>query len=417
MNRRVVVTGMGAVTPVGKDVASSWESIISSRSGVVSTVGLFDWAEDFSAKAVANVKTGQGKDELVMEDYISTKEQSRSSRFINLGMIAVEQAVEDSGIDALDEHKKQDVGVLIASGMGGLMSLESNAILLAEKRKSSPFFLPGALINLMPGKAAIKYGFGGPNFSIVSACASGGHAIGEAAKYIQYGRTDLMVCGGAEATICRLGWGGFVALRALSTSFSQTPEVSSRPWDKARDGFVMGEGAGVLILEEYEHAKARNANIYGEFLGYGVTCDAYHITAPETGGKGAKRAMKMALDDASLNVDDISYINAHGTSTPLGDEAEFKAVYEVFGSDIVMSSTKSATGHLLGAAGAVEAVFSIQAMNNDIVPPTINLDDISENCTTIDLCPNFAQDRKITNVMSNNFGFGGTNSSLIFGKV
>ena len=333
-------------------------------------------------------------------------------------MAAAQQAIEDAGWTPTDEEALTRTGVLLGSGIGGLESIQDSAITVHERgpRRVSPFFIPSALINLLSGQVSIKFGFKGPNHAVVTACATGAHAIGDAARLIELGDADVMVAGGAEAAICRLGVAGFAASRALSTAFNDEPKKASRPWDKARDGFVMGEGAGALILEELEHAKLRGAKIYGEGKGYGLSGDAHHITAPAYDGDGGFRAMKMALDRAKLNCGDIDYINAHGTSTPLGDEIELGAVRRLFGDDayeLSMSSTKSSIGHLLGAAGAVEAIFGLLAMKDCVVPPTLNLDDPSEGCD-LDLVPHEAKERSVGAVMSNSFGFGGTNASLVF---
>ena len=340
--------------------------------------------------------------------------------FIHFAIAAATQAVEDAGWVPENEHQRQRTGVLIGSGIGGLPSIEAATLLLHEKgpRRLSPFFIPSCLINLAAGQVSIRFGFKGPNHSVVTACSTGAHAIGDAARMIMWGDAEVMVAGGSEAAISRLGIAGFAAARALSTGFNDQPERASRPWDKARDGFVMGEGAGIVVLEDLEHAKARGANIRAEFAGYGMSGDAYHITAPAPDGDGACRSMRAALDSAGMAVDEIDYINAHGTSTPLGDEIELSAVKRVFGDAayrLSMSSTKSAIGHLLGAAGAVEAIFSILAITNDTVPPTLNLENPSDGCD-IDLVANEAKQRPVRAALSNSFGFGGTNASLIFKK-
>lgn len=338
--------------------------------------------------------------------------------FIVYGLVAAEQAVADSGWEVDSEEEAWRTGVLIGSGIGGLAEISSNAIIVNDgrARRLSPFFIPASLINLVSGHVSIRNGFKGPNHAVVTACSTGAHAIGDAARIIMWDDADVMVAGGAEAAICPLGMAGFCAARALSTNFNDNPESASRPWDKDRDGFVMGDGAGIVILEEFEHAKARGARIYAEVVGYGMSGDAHHITAPAENGDGAYRCMSAALKRAGMNLEDIDYVNAHGTSTPLGDEIELGAVKRVFGDharNISMSSTKSAIGHLLGAAGAVEAIFSILAMNNSVVPPTLNLENPSDGCD-IDLVPHQPKERKVRAVLSNSFGFGGTNASLVF---
>jgi len=352
------------------------------------------------------------------DSFVPPKDQRKMDSFIIFAMGAASQAIEDSGWKPEDEEARQRTGVMIGSGIGGLEAIYDTSIILHEKgpRRVSPFFIPSALINLASGHVSIKYGFKGPNHSVVTACSTGAHAIGDGARLIALDDADVMVAGGAEAAICRLGVAGFAAARALSTGFNDTPERASRPWDKDRDGFVMGEGSGVVVLEELEHAKKRGARIYGEVIGYGMSGDAHHITAPSEDGNGAFRAMQMALKRAKLNAEDIDYVNAHGTSTPLGDEIELGAVKRLFGDaayKLSMSSTKSAIGHLLGAAGSVEAVFSLLALRDQVAPPTLNLENPSEGCD-IDLVPKQAKQRKIRNALSNSFGFGGTNASLIF---
>ncbi|MBQ3034800.1 MAG: beta-ketoacyl-ACP synthase II, partial [Alphaproteobacteria bacterium] len=334
------------------------------------------------------------------------------------GLSAATDAVEDSGYIPQTEEEMERAGVLIGSGIGGLQAIEAGSILVNEQgpRRISPFFIPSALINLISGHVSIKYGFKGPNHAVVTACATGTHAIGDAARIIKNNEADVMIAGGAEAAICKVGIAGFAQAKALSTHYNDTPELASRPWDKGRDGFVMGEGAGVVVLEEYEHAKKRGAKIYAEVVGYAMTGDAYHITAP--GGNGGYRAMLGALKSAGLNPEDIDYINAHGTSTPLGDMVEFRAVQSIFGNtNVSMSSTKSCVGHLLGAAGAVESIYSIMAMNNSLLPPTINLMDPEEETKGFDLVPNKAKEKEVRYALSNSFGFGGTNGSLIFKKI
>lgn len=416
--RRVVITGLGAVTPLASDVSNTWERLVSGLSGA-GRIQKFD-TSDLSCQIGCEVVFGEGPGLFDPNAYIPSKDQKKVDQFIIFGMAAAEQAINDAEWNPSDERLLERTGVLLGSGIGGLQSISDAAVTLHERgpRRVSPFFIPSALINLLSGQLSIKFGFKGPNHAVVTACATGAHAIGDAARLIQYDDADVMIAGGAEAAICRLGIAGFAASRALSTSFNDEPTKASRPWDKARDGFVMGEGAGALVLEELEHAKARGARIYGEIRGYGLSGDAHHITAPATDGSGGYRAMKAALKRAELNVDDIDYINAHGTSTPLGDEIELNAVKRLFGSsahDLSMSSTKSSIGHLLGAAGAVESVFTILALNQGIVPPTLNLDDPSEGCD-LDLVPHKSKERLIRSAMCNSFGFGGTNASLVFSK-
>ena len=417
--RRVVVTGMGLVTPLGDGVAHCWERLLESKSGVRG-IDAFD-VSDLPAKIAAQVPTGEEAGQFDAVKYVTSKDVRRMDPFIVLALGAATQAVEDAGWKPEREEDQDRSGVMIGSGIGGLQTIETGAILVHEKgpRRVSPFFIPSALINLASGHVSIKYGFKGPNHSVVTACSTGAHAIGDASRLIMLGDADVMVAGGAEASICRLGIAGFAASRALSTNFNDEPERASRPWDKDRDGFVMGEGAGIVVLEELKHAKARAATIHAEFAGYGMSGDAYHITAPAPDGNGGFRSMRAALASAGMTVADIDYVNAHGTSTPLGDEIELGAVKRLFGEDayrISMSSTKSAVGHLLGAAGAVEAIYSILAIANDTVPPTLNLDNPSEGCD-IDLVPKAAKQRPVRAALSNSFGFGGTNASLIFRKA
>jgi 3-oxoacyl-[acyl-carrier-protein] synthase II len=413
--RRVVITGIGAVTPLSSNAEGTWKKIINNQSGIA-YITIFD-PIDSPCKIAGEVKFGDGEDLFNPDKYIDPKEQRKMDRFIHFAVSAAEQAIADSGWIANSEEEKYRTGIMIGSGIGGLPAIEKTVLAMKEKgiKKISPFFIPQSLINLSSGQISIRHGFMGPNHAVVTACASGAHAIGDSARMIEYGDVDVMIAGGAESTICESGIGGFAALRALSTSFNDNPTAGSRPWDKKRDGFVMGEGAGVIVLEELEHAKKRGAKIYGEIVGYGLSGDAYHMTAPESTGRGSSYAMKLALKHAKLNPENIDYINAHGTSTPLGDEIEVNSVKRVFGDHsykLSMSSTKSATGHLLGAAGAVEAIFSLLAIRDNIAPPTLNLEEPSEGCD-IDLVANTAKDRKIDIVMSNSFGFGGTNACLI----
>jgi 3-oxoacyl-[acyl-carrier-protein] synthase II len=415
--RRVVVTGIGIVSPLGVGVDHVWKRLIKGESGI-SSIQSFD-VSDLPAKIAGQVPRGDIKSgNFTPDEYVTPKDQKKMDDFIVMAMAAAHEAVADAGWEPKTDAERNSTGVMIGSGIGGLNVINETSLILREKgpRRVSPFFIPAALINLASGHVSIKYGFRGPNHSVVTACATGSHAIGDAARMIMLEDADVMVAGGAESTINRLGIAGFAASRALSTNFNDNPPAASRPWDKDRDGFVMGEGAGIVVLEEYEHAKARGAKIYAEVIGYGMSGDAHHITAPADDGNGGYRAMQAALKRAKLEPKDIDYINAHGTSTPLGDEIELGAVKRLFGEhayQLTMSSTKSAIGHLLGAAGAVEAIFSILALRDQVAPPTLNLDNPSEGCD-IDLAPKEAKPRKIRNVLSNSFGFGGTNASLVF---
>ena len=422
--RRVVVTGVGLVTSLGNNVAKSWQHIIESKSGIKKIpTSLFE-NHDLASRVAGYIPTLEENPDhgLNISDHISARVISTMDRFIQFAVIAADEAISDAGYNEMSEDDKLNTGVLVGSGIGGLITIEANAKILNESgpRRITPFFIPASLINLASGQISIKHGFKGINLGVVSACATGSHSIGEAAKMIAQGDLDIAVCGGSEAAICRLGIAGFAAARALSTKYNETPESASRPWDKGRDGFVMGEGAGVLVLEEFEKAKKRNAKIYGEVIGYGATSDAYHITAPESGGDGAYRAMVAAIKAAKISPEDIDYINAHGTSTPLGDMIEYNAISKIFSGksvkSLAMSSTKSAIGHLLGAAGSVEAIFSLLAMRDSILPPTLNLDNPEEICN-INLVPHKSQSKKVSIAMSNSFGFGGTNVSLIFRKI
>jgi 3-oxoacyl-[acyl-carrier-protein] synthase II len=417
--RRVVITGLGLVTPLADGVELSWERLVAGRSGG-GPITQFD-PKDVVTTYACEVKRGDGTDGTFNPDkYMEPKDQRKVDHFIIFGVAAAVQAVEDAGIAGFSAEQMLRTGVLVGSGIGGLNSIANTAIMMKEKgpKRVSPFFVPGALINLISGQIAIRYGFKGPNHSVVTACSTGAHAIGDAARIIKYGAADVMVAGGAEAAICEIGIAGFNACKALSTKRAHEPQKASRPYDADRDGFVMGEGAGIVVLEEYEHAKARGAKIYAEVLGYGMSGDAYHITAPSEDGEGGERSMRAALADAGLTPADIDYINAHGTST-MADTIELGAVERMMGEhagSVTMSSTKSATGHLLGAAGAIEAIFSILAIRDQICPPTINLDNPAVE-TKVDLAPNAARRRKVDVALSNSFGFGGTNASVIFGKV
>jgi 3-oxoacyl-[acyl-carrier-protein] synthase II len=418
--RRVVVTGLGLVTPLGIGVEHVWKRLISSESGI-GAIQSFD-VSDLPAKIAGQVPRGEtAAGHFNADDWVPSKDQRKMDDFIIFAIGAATQAVNDSGWTPTDEEALERTGVMIGSGIGGLPGISETSMILHEKgpRRVSPFFIPSCLINLASGQVSIKYGFKGPNHAVVTACSTGAHAIGDAARLIQWEDADVMVAGGAEAAVCRIGLAGFAASRALSTAFNDEPQRASRPWDEARDGFVMGEAAGVVVLEELEHAKKRGAKIYAEVIGYGMSGDAHHITAPAEDGIGGFRAMRTALKRAGLAVEDIDYINAHGTSTPLGDEIELGAVKRLFGDHaykLSMSSTKSAIGHLLGAAGAVEAIYSILSMRDQIVPPTLNLEKPSASCD-IDLVPLKAKERKVRRALSNSFGFGGTNASLIFGPA
>ena len=418
--RRVVVTGLGLVTPLASGVEASWERLLAGKSGA-KRIDTFD-ASDLSCKIASFVPRGATADGLFNpDDWMEPKEQRKVDDYIIYAVAAAEQALTDSGFKADTKEKQETAGVLIGSGTGGLSGIADTSLLLRDKgpRRVSPFFIPGRLINLAAGYVSIKHGLKGPNHAVVTACATGTHAIGDAARLVALGDADVMVAGGTESPICRIGVAGFIACRALSTNFNDTPEKASRPYDKDRDGFVMGEGAGIVVLEEYEHAKARGAKIYAEVIGYGMSGDAYHITAPEETGDGAYRCMRAALKNAGVSTSEIDYVNAHGTSTPMGDEIELGAVERLFGNSagrLSMSSTKSAIGHLLGAAGSVEAIFSVLAMRDNIAPPTLNLDNPSVE-TSIDLVPHKAKEREINTVLSNSFGFGGTNASLVLRRV
>ena len=416
--RRVVVTGLGLVTPLADGVEESWKRLLEGQSGA-GTIAQFD-ASGLATTYACEVKRGDGSDGTFNADkYMEPKEQRKVDDFILFGVAAAQQAVEDSGWVADTPEKQNRTGVLIGSGIGGLKSIAETAILIKEKgpRRVSPFFIPGALINLISGQVSIRYGFKGPNHSVVTACSTGAHAIGDASRIIKYGAADVMIAGGAEAAICEIGIAGFNACKALSTKRGDEPQKASRPYDADRDGFVMGEGAGIVVLEEYEHAKARGAKIYAEVLGYGMSGDAYHITAPSEDGEGGERSMRAALADAGLEPKDVDYINAHGTST-MADTIELGAVERMMGDaagKVTMSSTKSMTGHLLGAAGAIEAIFAILAVRDDVCPPTINLDNVAVE-TKVDLAPNAKREKPVSVALSNSFGFGGTNASVIVGK-
>jgi 3-oxoacyl-[acyl-carrier-protein] synthase II len=415
--RRVVITGAGLVTPLGIGIEHNWNALIESKSGI-RAIQSFD-VSDLPVKIGGQVPRGATADNLFnADDWVEPKEQRRMDEFIVFALGAAVQAVEDSGWKPATDEDQFRTGVMIGSGIGGIAGIAEGAVTLATKgpRRVSPFFIPSNLINLASGHVSIRFGFKGPNHAVVTACSTGAHAIGDAARLIMWDDADVMVAGGAEAAICRLGMAGFASARALSTAFNDEPHRASRPFDRDRDGFVMGEGAGIVVLEELEHAKRRGAKIYGEVIGYGMAGDAYHVTSPAEDGSGAFRSMQAAVKRAGIRLDEIDYVNAHGTSTPMGDGIEVGAVKRLFGDwayQLSMSSTKSSIGHLLGAAGSVEAIYSLLAMRDSIVPPTINLENPDEGCD-IDLVPLIAKHKKIRYALSNSFGFGGTNASLIF---
>ena len=416
--RRVVVTGLGMVTPLGIGHKNNWSRLTNSESGI-SAITRFD-VSDISSKIAGHVPRGDTALGLFnADDYVPPKDQRKIDDFILFALGAAAEAVADSGWHPKEQEDQERTGVMIGSGIGGLPGIAEGALLLAEKgaRRVSPFFIPSCLINLASGQVSIKYGLKGPNHAVVTACSSGAHAIGDAARLIQFDDADVMFAGGAESALCRLGLAGFASAKALSTGYNDTPTAASRPYDQGRDGFVMGEGAGIVVLEELEHAKKRGAKIYAEIIGYGMSGDAYHITSPPEDGNGGFRSMQMALKRAGLDPSEIDYVNAHGTSTPVGDEIELGAVKRLFGSAIEtvsMSSTKSAIGHLLGAAGAVEAIYSIKAITEGVLPPTLNLENPSEACKGVDLVPKVAREKKVRAALSNSFGFGGTNASVVF---
>ena len=417
--RRVVVTGLGLVTPIASGVEETWTRLLDGQSGA-GPITHFD-TSNVVTKYACEIPYGDGTNGTFNpDDWMEPKERRKVDDFILYGIAAAEMAVRDSGWAPEDEEGRLRTGVMIGSGIGGLQSIAETSLLIKEKgpRRVSPFFIPGALINLISGQVSIKHGFKGPNHSVVTACSTGAHAIGDAARLIMTSDADVMVAGGAEAAICEIGIAGFNACKALSTKRADEPEKASRPYDADRDGFVMGEGAGIVVLEEYEHAKARGAKIYAEVLGYGLSGDAYHITAPSEDGEGGERAMRAALAKAGLEPSALDYINAHGTST-MADVIELGAVERMLGDaagKLTMTSTKSATGHLLGAAGAIEAIFTVLAIRDQVAPPTINLDNVAVD-TPVDLAPNAKREREINYALSNSFGFGGTNASLLLGRV
>jgi 3-oxoacyl-[acyl-carrier-protein] synthase II len=415
--RRVVVTGLGLVSPLGVGVEPSWAALLAGRSGI-RRIEHFD-VSDLPTRIAGQVPRGAGAEEYDALRVTSAKELRRMDEFMVFALAAARQAVNDAGLCSASEAERERSGVLIGSGIGGLPKIAENAIKLHEQgpRRISPYFIPGSLVNEASGVVSIEHGFKGPNHAVVTACATGAHALGDAARLIALDDADVMLAGGTEAATCRLTLAGFSIMRAVSTSFNDRPQEASRPWDRARDGFVIGEGAGIVVLEEAEHARRRGAKIYAEVIGYGLSGDAYHLSAPEPNGDGARRAMQAALRRARLNPSDIDYINAHATSTPVGDPVEIHAVQALFGSDarsLSMSSTKSATGHLLGAAGAVEAIFSILALRDQVVPATLNLAD-PDGAGELDLVAHEAKERRVKYALSNSFGFGGTNAALVFG--
>ena len=414
--KRVVITGMGIVSPVGTGVEYAWKNLLGGKSGI-RKVTEFD-VSDISSQIAGVPVAGTNPGEYNPDSVIDTREQRKMEKTSMYAMVAADEAIKDAGLENYTDDKTK-IGVCIGSGVGGLSTISDTDVEMIKNgaRFVSPFFVPKSIINMPAGYISIKYGFGGPNIAMSTACATGAHSVGEAAEIIKRGDAEIMICGGSESAVCRLGMSGFAAMRALSTR-NDDPEHASRPWDKARDGFVIAEGAGILVLEEYEHAKARGAKIYAEVAGFGMSADAHHITAPAPNGEGGKRAMLIALEKADIKPEDVDYVNAHGTSTGLGDLGELVAVKELFGNgNTCMSSTKSMTGHLLGAAGAVEAIFSVLAIRDNIVPPTINLEDPIDEVGDFDLVPNKAQQRKVDVVLSNSFGFGGTNASLILKRV
>ena len=417
--KRVVVTGLGLLSSIGDNVDKTWANLIAGKSGI-KKINSFD-TSDLSCK-IAGFISHDENDEFFVDRFksLEVREIKRNDRFIQYGLIAAKMAVEDSGISSLSEKAKLRVGVTVGSGIGGLETIYNGSLTLNEKgaKKISPFFIPSSLVNLLSGQISIKYGFKGPNHSVVTACATGAHSIGDASEMIKRGVADIMVAGGAEAAVCKLGVAGFCAARSLSTSYNDYPTKASRPWDKDRDGFVMGEGAGILILEDYEFAKKRNAKIYAEIIGYGMSGDANHITSPSPDGDGGYRAMFEALKMASINTDEIDYVNAHGTSTQIGDDIELKAIMKFINNNnkIKISSTKSSIGHLLGAAGSVEAIFSILSIRNNVIAPTINLENPSHEFK-VDLVPKNSINHKVNIALSNSFGFGGTNTALLFKSI
>ncbi len=415
--RRVVVTGMGLLTSIGNNTNTSWENLINLKSGI-KKIKHFD-VVNLPAKIAGYIDNDPNDENYFNKSSIlETRDIKRNDRFIQYGLVASHMAIKDAGLENLTDADKLRVGVSVGSGIGGLETIYEGSLTINNKepKKLSPFFIPSSLVNLLSGQISIRYGYKGPNHSVVTACATGAHSIGDAGEMIKRGAADVMIAGGAEAAVCKLGIAGFCAARSLSTSYNDKPEEASRPWDKGRDGFVMGEGAGIIILEEYEYAKKRGANIYGELLGYGMSGDAHHITAPAEDGDGGYRAMKAALEMAKISSENINYINAHGTSTVKGDEIELNAISKLFKNNICVSSTKSSIGHLLGAAGSVESIFSILSIKNNILPATLNLENPIET-NNINLIPKEPMEKNITYALSNSFGFGGTNTALLFKSI
>jgi len=415
--RRVVVTGMGLLTSIGNNKEISWDNLINKKSGI-KKINHFD-VSNLPAKIAGYINNNSEEENYFNEkSFLDQRDINRNDRFIQYGLVAAEMAIQDAGLKNLSENDKLRIGVSVGSGIGGLETIYEGSLTInnKESKKLSPFFIPSSLVNLLSGQISIKHGFKGPNHSVVTACATGAHSIGDSGEMIKRGAADVMIAGGSEAAVCKLGIAGFCAARSLSTSFNDRPSESSRPWDKNRDGFVMGEGAGIIVLEDMEFAKKRGANIYAELIGYGMSGDAHHITAPAEDGDGGYRAMKSALEMANINPDKVDYINAHGTSTIKGDAIELNAISRLFKDEIFVSSTKSSIGHLLGAAGSVESIFSIMALNNNILPATLNLDDPIET-NNINLIPKTPLEKKISYALSNSFGFGGTNTALLFKSI
>ncbi len=415
--RRVVITGIGLLTTLGNNKQDSWKNLIECKSGI-KKVEHFDVSELPSKIAGHLSNDPEDKNYFNKSSLIENRDIKRNDRFIQYGLVAAKMAVDDAGLNELNDDKKLKIGVSVGSGIGGLETIYEGSLTINEKgvRKLSPFFIPSSLVNLLSGQISINYGFKGPNHSVVTACATGAHSIGDSSEMIKRGAADIMVAGGSEAAVCKLGMAGFCAARSLSTSYNDTPELASRPWDKDRDGFIMGEGSGIIVLEELESAKKRGANIYAEIVGYGMSGDAYHITAPSEDGDGGYRAMQQALKMAGISSDNVGYINAHGTSTIKGDEIELNAISRLFNKNIFVSSTKSSIGHLLGAAGSVEAIFSIMSLNTNILPATLNLENAIET-KSINLIPKEPIQKKIDYTLSNSFGFGGTNTALLFKSI
>ena len=415
--KRVVVTGMGLLTSIGNNKENSWDNLIDKKSGI-KKINHFD-VSNLPAKIAGYINNDPNEEYYFNQNsFLDNRDINRNDRFIQYGLVAAEMAIEDAGLKNISDHDKLNIGVSVGSGIGGLETIYEGSLAINHKepKKLSPFFIPSSLVNLLSGQISIKYGFKGPNHSVVTACATGAHSIGDSGEMIKRGAADVMIAGGSEAAVCKLGIAGFCAARSLSTSFNDRPAESSRPWDKNRDGFVMGEGAGIVVLEEMEFAKKRGAHIYAELLGYGMSGDAHHITAPAEDGDGGYRAMKSALEMANLNSEEVDYINAHGTSTIKGDAIELNAISRLFKHKIFVSSTKSSIGHLLGAAGSVESIFSIMALNNNILPATLNLNDPIET-NNINLIPKTPLEKKISYALSNSFGFGGTNTALLFKSI